>query len=453
MTPETLRQQISNLVNQYAELTLAPKPFVPNESVIPPSGKVIGAAELQYMVEASLDGWLTTGRFNEQFEKELAKFIGVKHLITVNSGSSANLVAFNTLTSPKLGERAIKKGDEVIGVAAGFPTTVNPIVQFGAVPVFVDVDLTTHNINADMVKAAITPKTKAIMLAHTLGNPFNLDKITALCKQHNLWLIEDCCDALGATYSLNPHPSHSSTLNSTPSTKHVGLFGDIATVSFYPAHHITMGEGGAVFTNNDELISIAESFRDWGRDCYCKPGCDNTCGKRFEQQLGALPQGYDHKYTYSHLGYNLKISDMQAACGLAQLQRLPEFIAKRNANYAYLKEKLESVREFIDIAEPAPNSTPSWFGFPITVSPNAGVSRNDLISYLDGHKIGARLLFAGNLTRQPYFSDVEYRVSGELTDTDITMNQTFWIGLYPGLTEAHFDFVAEQFETFFGVNF
>ncbi|MBT3811991.1 MAG: lipopolysaccharide biosynthesis protein RfbH, partial [Gammaproteobacteria bacterium] len=305
-TTESLRKDIAELVSQYAALQYVKKPFEAGKTVVPPSGKVIGETELQYMVEASLDGWLTTGRFNDQFEKELAEFIGINHLITVNSGSSANLVAFSTLTSPKLGIRAIKKGDEVIGVAAGFPTTVNPVVQFGAIPVFVDVDSETHNINADLVEAAITSKTKAIMLAHTLGNPFNLEKIKQICEKHHLWLIEDCCDALGAKYN----------------GQHVGTFGDIATCSFYPAHHITMGEGGAVFTNDPKLAVIAESFRDWGRDCYCKPGCDNTCGKRFNMQLGSLPEGYDHKYTYSHLGYNLKISDMQAACGLAQLKRL-----------------------------------------------------------------------------------------------------------------------------------
>jgi CDP-6-deoxy-D-xylo-4-hexulose-3-dehydrase len=413
------------------------KLFVAGETVIPPSGKVIGATELQYMVEASLDGWLTTGRFNEQFEKELAAFIGIKHLITVNSGSSANLVAFSALTSPKLGERAIKKGDEVIGVAAGFPTTVNPIVQFGAVPVFVDVDLITHNINADLIEAAITPKTKAIMLAHTLGNPFNLGKVKALCEKYNLWLVEDCCDALGATFD----------------GKMVGTWGDIATLSFYPAHHMTMGEGGAVFTNNNQLISIAESFRDWGRDCYCKPGCDNTCGTRFNMQLGSLPQGYDHKYTYSHLGYNLKITDMQAACGLAQLKRLPEFIEKRNANFDYLKNRLASVTDFIELTEPTENSTPSWFGFPITLKTTAGVNRVDLTKYLDQCKIGTRLLFAGNLIRQPYFEGVEYRIVGELTNTEITMNQTLWLGIYPGLGEEHLDYIVEKLEEFFGVNF
>lgn len=437
MQLETIRQQISDLVEQYANDALAPKAFVPGESVIPPSGKVIGAKELQLMVEASLDGWLTTGRFNAEFEKKLAEFIGVDYLITVNSGSSANLVAFSTLTSPKLGERAIKKGDEVIGVAAGFPTTVNPIVQFGAVPVFVDVEMNTHNINADLIEAAITPKTKAIMLAHTLGNPFNLAKVKALCEKYNLWLVEDCCDALGATFD----------------GKMVGTWGDIATLSFYPAHHITMGEGGAVFTNNPTLKVIAESFRDWGRDCYCAPGCDDTCGNRFGQQFGTLPQGYDHKYVYAHLGYNLKITDMQAACGLAQLERAPEFIAQRKRNFESLKTRLTSLSEFLEVAEATPNSVPSWFGFPVTLKESAGVKRVDLLKYLDQHKIGTRLLFAGNLTRQPYFQNIEYRVVGELTNTDRTMNQTFWLGVQPSLNEEHFEFVAEKLEEYFGLNF
>ena len=436
-TTQSLRQEIAALVKEYATLQYADKPFEAGKTVVPPSGKVIGETELQYMVEASLDGWLTTGRFNDQFEKELAEFIGIKHLITVNSGSSANLVAFSTLTSPKLGNRAIQKGDEVIGVAAGFPTTVNPIVQFGAVPVFVDVDLTTHNVNADLIEAAITPKTKAIMLAHTLGNPFNLAKVKALCEKYNLWLVEDCCDALGAKFD----------------GKMVGTWGDIATLSFYPAHHMTMGEGGAVFTNNGQLIKIAESFRDWGRDCYCKPGCDNTCGTRFNMQLGSLPAGYDHKYTYSHLGYNLKITDMQAACGLAQLKRLPEFIEKRNANFDYLKNRLSTVTDFIELTEPTANSTPSWFGFPITLKETAGVSRVDLTKYLDQQKIGTRLLFAGNLIRQPYFEGLEYRVVGDLTNTDITMNQTLWLGIYPGLGQEHLDYIAEKLEEFFGVGF
>jgi len=434
---EQIRKQIASLVSEYAGYKYAPTQFEAGVSVIPPSGKVIGERELQLMVEASLDGWLTTGRFNEEFEKKLADFIGVKHLITVNSGSSANLVAFSALTSPKLGDRAIKKGDEVIGVAAGFPTTVNPIVQYGAVPVFVDVDMTTHNINTDLVEAAITPKTKAIMLAHTLGNPFNLEKIKGICEKHNLWLVEDCCDALGAKYN----------------GQHVGTFGDIATVSFYPAHHITMGEGGAVFTNDAQLASIAESFRDWGRDCYCKPGCDNTCGTRFSTQLGALPAGYDHKYTYSHLGYNLKITDMQAACGLAQLERLPEFIQARNANYAYLKSKLASLADFLDVAEPTANSTPSWFGFPITLKEGAGIERVELTKFLDQNNIGTRLLFAGNLIRQPYFQGLECRVASDLTNTDKTMNNTLWLGIYPGLGHEQLDFITEKLEEFFGVNF
>ena len=437
MNPQEIRQEISKLVELYASTELAPKDFVPGESVIPPSGKVIGARELQLMVEASLDGWLTTGRFNAEFEKKLAEFIGVNHLLTVNSGSSANLVAFSTLTSPKLGERAIRKGDEVIGVAAGFPTTVNPIVQFGAVPVFVDVNMKTHNINVDLIEAAITPKTKAIMLAHTLGNPFNLAKVKAICEKHNLWLVEDCCDALGATFD----------------GRMVGTWGDIATLSFYPAHHITMGEGGAVFTNNPQLKMIAESFRDWGRDCYCAPGCDNTCGNRFGQQFGSLPHGYDHKYVYAHLGYNLKITDMQAACGLAQLERAPEFIATRKRNFVLLKERLASLSDFLEIAEATPNSEPSWFGFPVTLKESSGVQRVDLLKYLDQHKIGTRLLFAGKLTRQPYFQNVEYRVVGDLTNTDRTMNQTFWLGVQPALGQEHFDFVGEKLEEFFGLNF
>ena len=437
MTPEILRQEIAKLVQQFAELTTAPKPFLPGESVIPPSGKVVGAREMQLMVEASLDCWLTTGRFNVEFEKKLAEFLGVKYLLSVNSGSSANLVAFSALTSPKLGARAIKKGDEVIGVAAGFPTTVNPIIQFGAIPVFVDVDMATHNINADLIEAAITPKTKAIMLAHTLGNPFNLRKVRELCDKYNLWLVEDCCDALGAKYD----------------GKLVGTFGDIATLSFYPAHHITMGEGGAVFTNNPQLKMIAESFRDWGRDCYCAPGCDNTCGNRFGQQFGSLPAGYDHKYVYAHLGYNLKITDMQAACGLAQLEKAQDFIDTRKRNYELLKARLSNLTDFIEIAEATPNSEPSWFGFPITLKESAGVSRVDFVKFLDQNKIGTRLLFAGNLTRQPYFEGVEYRVVGDLTNTDRTMNNTLWLGIYPALGAEHFDYVAEKMEEFFGLNF
>jgi len=436
-TPEALRREIAGLVQQYADIVYAPKPFDPSATAVPVSGKVLGAKELQMMVEASLDGWLTTGRFNAAFEERLAAYLGVKYLMTVNSGSSANLIAFSTLTSPRLGSRAIKRGDEVIGVAAGFPTTVNPILQFGAVPVFVDVDLTTHNIDAGLIEAAITPKTKAIMLAHSLGNPFNLDAVTALCKKYQLWLVEDCCDALGATYD----------------NKMVGTFGDIATLSFYPAHHITMGEGGAVFTNNGELKVIAESFRDWGRDCYCAPGKDNTCNKRFCWKLGDLPEGYDHKYTYSHVGYNLKISDMQAACALAQMDRLEDFVAARRANFAYLKERLQSCAEFLLLPSATLKSNPSWFGFALSLKPESGVKRVDLLAYLDGNRIGTRLLFGGNLTRQPYMLGQQFRVHGDLRNSDIVMNQTFWLGVYPGLTREMLDYVVDRLESFFGVNF
>lgn len=436
-TLENLRAQIATLVSAYAKEQYKEKEFVPGETVIPPSGKLLGEEELQNMVSASLDGWLTTGRFNAEFEKKLAAFLGVKYCLSVNSGSSANLVAFSTLTSPKLGDRAIKKGDEVIGVAAGFPTTVNPIVQFGAIPVFVDVDIKTHNVNAELIEAAITPKTKAIMLAHALGNPFNLGKVVELCKKYNLWLIEDTCDALGAEYN----------------GQKCGTFGDIGTLSFYPAHHMTMGEGGAVFMNNPELKVIAESFRDWGRDCYCPPGCDNTCGCRFEQKHGDLPFGYDHKYVYSHSGYNLKITDMQAACGLAQLEKLDFFIQRRRENYTYLRSRLETLTDFLELPEPTLNSNPSWFGFPLTLKPEAGVTRVELTRFLDDNKIGSRLLFAGNLLKQPYFKDIAYRVVGDLTNTDITMNYTFWLGVQPALTYEHLDFVADKLEEFFGLNF
>jgi CDP-6-deoxy-D-xylo-4-hexulose-3-dehydrase len=440
-TPQGIRLEIARLVQQYAEIVYEPAPFIAGETPVPVSGKVIGAQELMNMVEASLDGWLTTGRFNADFERRLAEYLGVKYLITVNSGSSANLVAFSTLTSPKLGERAIQRGDEVIGVAAGFPTTVNPIIQFGAVPVFVDIDLETHNIDATKIESAITPKTKAIMLAHSLGNPFNLEVVTALCRKYDLWLVEDCCDALGATYK----------------GQLVGTFGDIATLSFYPAHHITMGEGGAVFTNNPELKLIAESFRDWGRDCYCPPGKDNTCNKRFcwtSQDLGGgLPDGSDHKYTYSHMGYNLKISDMQAACALAQMDRLDEFIAKRRANFAYLNTRLSSLVDFFHLPQCTPDSEPSWFGFPLVLKEDSGVKRADLINYLDQNRIATRLLFAGDLTKQPYMVGKKFRISGELKNTAVVMDQTFWIGVFPGLDEVHLDYAASRIEEFFGINF
>ncbi len=434
---QEIRQKIAALVDEYAKLKYTPQFFKPGDTVIPPSGKVLDAAELKSMVEASLDGWLTTGRFNDAFEKKLGDFLGVKFLITTNSGSSANLLAFSALTSPKLKERAIKPGDEVIGVAAGFPTTVNPILQFGAVPVFVDVDIATHNIDVTKIEAAISPKTKAIMLAHSLGNPFNLKVILEICKKHSLWLIEDNCDSLGSRYN----------------GQLTGTFGDIGTLSFYPAHHITMGEGGAVFTNNAELKMIIESFRDWGRDCYCQPGKDNTCGKRFCWKLGDLPEGYDHKYTYAHAGYNLKITDMQAACGLAQMDKLEGFIQARKDNFKYLYERLQSCQDFLILPEATENSDPSWFGFLMTIKPEANIRRVDLLSYLDQEKIGTRLLFAGNLTRQPYMQGRNYRVSGDLTHTDTVMNDSFWVGVYPGLSEEMLDFTASKIESYLGLGF
>nr|WP_321278080.1 lipopolysaccharide biosynthesis protein RfbH [uncultured Vibrio sp.] len=437
MSKEQLRAQIAGLVEQYAELEYVQKEFVGGKSVVPPSGKVLGAKELQLMVEASLDGWLTTGRFNDAFEKRLGEYLGVPYVLTTTSGSSANLLALTALTSPKLGERQLKPGDEVITVAAGFPTTVNPTIQNGLVPVFVDVDIPTYQIKPEMIEAAVSEKTKAIMVAHTLGNTFDLTEARRVADKYNLWLIEDCCDALGSTYN----------------DQMVGTIGDIATVSFYPAHHITMGEGGAVFTKDKELRKLIESFRDWGRDCYCPPGCDNTCGKRFDQQLGSLPDGYDHKYTYSHLGYNLKITDMQAACGLAQMDRVEDLVQKRKDNYVYLRDGLASCEEFIILPEATENSDPSWFGFPITIREESGIDRVDLLKFMDQYKIGTRLLFAGNLTRQPYFENVNYRVVGDLTNTDLIMKNTFWIGVYPGLGREHLDFVIEKFEEFFGVSF
>lgn len=431
-TAQALRQQIAELVERYAELQLAPAAFEAGRDAVPPSGKVIGAGELKNMTEAVLDGWLTTGRFNQAFEKRLARYLGRRGVLTTNSGSSANLLAFSALTSPRLGDRAIRKGDEVIGVAAGFPTTVNPILQFGAVPVFVDIELGTYNIDPALIEAAIGPRTKAIMLAHTLGNPFNLKVVRELCDRYGLWLIEDCCDALGATYE----------------GRQVGSFGDLGTLSFYPAHHITMGEGGAVFTDSPLLKRIVESFRDWGRDCYCAPGEDNTCGKRFCWQLGELPEGYDHKYTYSHLGYNLKITDMQAACALAQMDRLDDFIAARKRNFAWLSERLAGCAEQLILPHATPGSDPSWFGFPLTLRDGCGIERVGLLRHLDEQRVGTRLLFAGNLTRQPYMQGQQYRVSGELTVTDKVMRDTFWIGLWPGLTEDHLEHAARSLETY-----
>jgi CDP-6-deoxy-D-xylo-4-hexulose-3-dehydrase len=434
---DSLRSKIQMLVAEFAAIKYQKNIFEKGLTPIQTAGKVIDGAEMSLMVDAALDGWLTTGRFNEDFEKRLAKYLGVNYLITVNSGSSANLVAFNTLTSPKLGERRIKEGDEVITVAAGFPTTVNPVIQFGAIPVFVDVELGTYNIDASKIEGAITSKTKAIMLAHTLGNPFNLEVVKQLCEKFNLWLVEDCCDALGSMFD----------------GKMVGTFGDIATLSFYPAHHITMGEGGAVFTNSPVLKKIAESFRDWGRDCYCPPGSDNTCGKRFDWQLGKLPYGFDHKFTYSHAGYNLKITDSQAACGLAQIDKLDSFIKTRRSNYDYLRSKLKSCEEYLILPSPTPKSDPSWFGFPITLRENCPVSRSDLLKYLDQNKIGSRMLFAGNLTCQPYMEEEKFRIHGTLENTNQIMNNTFWVGIFPGNTEEMLDFTASKISEFLGFGF
>ena len=436
MNKSELREQILQLVEQYGALEEQVAPFEAGSSVVPPSGKVIGQSELKLMADAVLDGWLTTGRFNEQFEKQLAGYLGVEHVLTTNSGSSANLLALTALTSPKLGERQLKPGDEVITVAAGFPTTVNPIVQNGLVPVFVDVEIPTYNIQVELLEEALSDKTRAVMIAHTLGNPYDLEAVAAFARENNLWLVEDCCDALGSTYQ----------------GQMVGTFGDIATLSFYPAHHITMGEGGAVFTNNSELRKLIESFRDWGRDCYCQPGCDNTCGKRFSWQLGGLPQGYDHKYIYSHAGYNLKITDMQAACGVAQLEKIDAFVEARKENFIYLTDKLQSLTDYLLLPEATKGSDPAWFGYPITLKEGGGSARVDLLKYLDQYKIGSRLLFAGNLTKQPYFSGREYRVVGDLKNTDRVMNQTFWIGIYPGIHKEMLDYVVFRLERYFGVN-
>lgn len=432
---KVFRRLMTGEIPHFAALEQVLSPFQPGVTPVPPAGKVIGAPEMQNMIDAALDGWLTTGRFNAAFESRLAEILGVRHVLTTNSGSSANLLAFSALTSPTLGDRALRPGDEVITVAAGFPTTVNPILQNGCVPVFVDIEIPTYNIDITKIEAALGPRTRAIMLAHTLGNPFALDTITRIAREHDLWLIEDCCDALGSTYQ----------------DKLVGTFGDIGTLSFYPAHHITMGEGGAVFTRSGRLRKILESLRDWGRDCYCAPGCDNTCGKRFDWQRGALPPGYDHKYTYSHLGYNLKITDMQAACGLAQLDRLPDFIAARKANFAYLSERLAPLAEWLELPQATPDSDPSWFGYPITLEPEANIARVDLIKYLDAHKIGTRLLFGGNLIRQPSMVGREYRIAGSLESTDRVMNDTFWIGLWPGLTREMLDYTVDRLGEFFAI--
>lgn len=424
---EALRKDILRLVERYANEAFKERPFVSGLSPIPVSGKVIGAKELANAVDAALDGWLTAGRFNEQFEERLAAVTEAKHALTTNSGSSANLLALSALTSPEWGDRALRPGDEVITVAAGFPTTVNPILQCGAVPVFVDVSVPTYNVDVAQLEQAVSEKTKAIVLAHTLGNPFDVESVMRVARRYGLWVIEDCCDALGSTYDGKP----------------VGTFGDVGTLSFYPAHHITTGEGGAVVTNNAKLRRVLESFRDWGRDCYCPPGHDNTCGRRYRWQRGELPKGYDHKYIYAHAGYNFKMTDFQAAVGLAQLERLPDFIKIRKQNFRYLQEGLADLEEWLTLPEATPRSDPSWFGFPIMLRSGAPITRVELLESLDRHRIGSRLLFGGNLIRQPYMQGRPYRVHGELRATDSIMHHAFWIGVYPGLDHTKLDVVIE----------
>jgi CDP-6-deoxy-D-xylo-4-hexulose-3-dehydrase len=429
---DQLRRQILQLTAEFHAEAFPRRDFVPGTSVVPVSGKVIDAADMSAVVDSALDGWFTTGRWAKEFERKLARFIGVRSASLVNSGSSANLVALSALTSPKLGARQLKPGDEVITVAAGFPTTVNPIFQNRLIPVFIDVTLPTYEIDVTQLEAAHSPRTRAVMIAHTLGNVFNLDAITAFCKKHKLWLIEDCCDALGSTYK----------------GQKVGTFGDIATVSFYPAHHITMGEGGAVLTDKPALQVLIDSFRDWGRDCWCEPGVDNTCGKRFDWQLGTLPCGYDHKYTYSHVGYNLKATDMQAALGCSQIDKLPDFIQRRKDNFAYLKQALAPLSEFLQLPVAGEHADPSWFGFPIGIKAAAPFTRDQLTAALEAQKIGTRLLFAGNLLRQPAYEGWEYRVVGEMTNTDYVMNNVFWIGVFPGLTPPMLDHIAQTMTAF-----
>jgi CDP-6-deoxy-D-xylo-4-hexulose-3-dehydrase len=429
---DQLRQQILKLTAEFHAEHFASKAFIAGASAVPVSGKVIDAADMSAVVDSALDGWFTTGRWAREFERKLARFVGVRSASLVNSGSSANLVALSALTSPKLGERQLKPGDEVITVAAGFPTTVNPIFQNRLVPVFIDVTLPTYEIDVTKLEAARSEKTRAVMIAHTLGNVFDLDAVVAFCKTHNLWLIEDCCDALGSTYK----------------GQKVGTFGDIATVSFYPAHHITMGEGGAVLTDKPALQVLIDSFRDWGRDCWCEPGVDNTCGKRFDWQLGSLPCGYDHKYTYSHVGYNLKATDMQAALGVSQMDKLPHFIERRKENFAYLKSALKDLEDVLILPEATPDSDPSWFGFPIAVKEDAGFTRDQMTRALDAAKIGTRNIFAGNLIRQPAYEGWEYRVVGVLTNTDFVMNNVFWVGTFPGLTTEMLDYIAETMVDF-----
>ncbi len=429
---QQLRDKVFDAVREYYQYKFQPRPFVAGQNYVPVSGKVFDEQELVKLVDSSLDFWLTTGRYALEFEERFAQWIGVKHVLLVNSGSSANLLALTALTSPKLGDKRLVPGDEVITVAAGFPTTVNPIFQNQLVPVFVDVELPGYDIDLNQLELALSPKTKAIMIAHTLGNPFNLEKVMAFVQKHDLWLIEDNCDAVGSTYQ----------------GQKTGTFGHISTVSFYPAHHMTMGEGGAVLTNDTRLKKILESYRDWGRDCWCPPGVDNTCNKRYGWQLGDLPFGYDHKYTYSHVGYNLKMTDMQAAVGVAQLDKLPEFIQKRKDNYAFLHQNLQDLQDFLLLPQVTPNSDPSWFGFPIYVKESAPFSRNDLVKYLEDKKIGTRLLFAGNLLRQPLYEGLNYRVVGDLANADKIMENVFWLGVFPGLTKEMLSYVVSTIAQF-----
>ena len=424
---QVLRDKILADVRTYAEEALRPQEFIPGTSAVPVSGKVLDPADFASLVDSSLDGWLTAGRFTEKFQRALARYVGTRASVFVNSGSSANLVALSALTSPKLHKRALKEGDEVLTVAMGFPTTVNPILQNRLKPVMVDVELGTYDAIPDRLREAVGPKTRAIMMAHTLGNPFDLGVVQELCKEHGLWLIEDSCDALGSTYN----------------GKRTGSFGDTATVSFYPAHHITTGEGGAVFVKSPLVKKQVESFRDWGRDCYCETGHDNTCLKRFEWQLGDLPLGYDHKYIYSHIGYNLKATDMQAALGLSQLDKLDGFVARRKENFEHLSKRL-AAHEALILPRATPNSDPSWFGFPITLTPEYPVDREALMRFLDARHIGTRLMFAGNILRQPAYRNIDVRIVGDLTNTDIVMNRTFWVGVYPGLTVPMLDFIADS---------
>lgn len=424
---QELRASVLDAAREFYQAKFKARTFVPGETYVPVSGKVFDERELSLLIDSSLDFWLTTGRFAAEFETKFAKWMDVRHCLLVNSGSSANLLALTTLTSPKLGDERLQAGDEVITVAAGFPTTVNPILQNNLVPVFLDVKLPSYDVDCAQLEAALSSRTRAIMIAHTLGNPFDLNAITAFAEKHSLWLIEDNCDAVGSLYNK----------------RKTGTFGDLSTVSFYPAHHITMGEGGAVLINNNRLKKIAESFRDWGRDCWCAPGVDNTCAKRFDWQLGELPCGYDHKYTYSHIGYNLKLTDMQAAVGCAQLDKLPGFIEQRAANFRFLYERLQDVRDVLELVEWSPGAEPSWFGFPILVRDGAPFTRNQLVQHLEQKRIGTRLVFAGNLTRQPAYANVKYRRIGELKNTDRVMNDAFWVGVYPGLTEEMLAYVAQ----------